>query len=224
MKIALAQLNYHIGNFDANYFRMRQAMQEAKHRGADLVLFAELAVCGYPPRDFLEFEDFIHQCEAFVQKLAQDTASIDIAAIVGAPARNPVIEGKDLFNAAFFLEAGKIKAEIHKTLLPNYDVFDEYRYFEPGSNTELIEFKDTKLALTICEDLWNLGNKNPLYTTCPMDKLTEQSPDLIINISASPFHYTQALDRSKVLKANAAAYHLPIFYVNHVGAQTVVNF
>jgi len=224
MKIALAQLNYHIGNFENNYFRIRQAMQEAKRQQADLVVFAELAVCGYPPRDFLEFKDFINRCLEIVQKLAQDTASIGIAVIIGAPARNPVLEGKDLFNTAYFLSNGKIQTEVHKTLLPNYDVFDEYRYFEPGLNTELILFKGIKIALTICEDLWNLGNENPLYTTCPMDALAAQSPDLMINISASPFHYSQLVDRIEVLKANAKAYHLPILYVNHVGAQTELIF
>ena len=123
-------------------------------------MFPELSICGYPPRDFLEFNDFIDQCYATMDRINQHTA--DVGVLVGSPARNPEREGKDLFNAAFLLYQGKIQAEVHKTLLPNYDVFDEYRYFEPAFSWGCVSFKGRKLAVTICEDIWNLGD-NPLY-------------------------------------------------------------
>src|ERR1043166_3187621 len=120
MKIYLAQQNYHIGNFEANTAKIIEGINKAKAAGADLVMFSELCVCGYPPRDFLEFKDFVNQCYESLDKIKEHTA--DIGAIVGSPAHNPHKAGKDLFNAAFLLYQKEIKAEIHKTLLPTYDV------------------------------------------------------------------------------------------------------
>lgn len=151
MKIALAQLNYHIGNFEANTAHIRNHIAKAKAEGADIVVFAELSVCGYPPRDFLEFSDFIRRCTEAVETIAADC--VDIAAIVGAPAINPRVEGKNLFNAAYFLANGKVQSIHHKALLPTYDVFDEYRYFEPAFDFSCIDFKGQRIALTVCEDL-----------------------------------------------------------------------
>lgn len=222
MRIALAQLNVHIGNFQGNLEKMIAAIRTAKSQGADLICFAELAVCGYPPRDFLDFEDFIDLAESSIQKLAEQAT--DIAIIVGAPSRNPVIEGKDLYNSAFFLADGAIRHIQHKTLLPTYDVFDEYRYFEPAHAYQTVEFKGKKIALSICEDIWNVGNENPLYTVCPLDEMMPEHPDLIINLSASPFSYRQAEERIKVIRANVERYKMPLFYVNHVGAQTELLF
>ncbi|MEN9523645.1 MAG: hypothetical protein RL065_2022, partial [Bacteroidota bacterium] len=215
MNIALAQLNYHIGNFESNTKKIVDAIHQAKSQGAEIVLFSELALCGYPPRDFLEFEDFIQRCENAIDEIKSHTAGI--AVLVGAPSRNPKVEGKDLFNSAYFLADGEIKKIIHKTLLPTYDVFDENRYFEPNKTFEIVEYKGKKIAVTICEDLWNLGNNNPLYTICPMDELMKFKPEMILNLSASPFDYEHAEDRKRVLKANAEAYNIPIFYCNQVG-------
>jgi NAD+ synthase (glutamine-hydrolysing) len=221
MKIALAQLNYHIGNFENNTKHIIENIALAKAKGADIVVFAELAICGYPPRDFLEFEDFITQCDAAAHEIAKHCT--DIACIVGLPLKNPILAGKDLFNAAYFIENGEIKAITKKALLPTYDVFDEYRYFEPNTEFKCIDFKDKRIALTICEDLWNI-NDNPLYVSCPMDELIKQSPDLMINIAASPFNYRHDEDRIQVLSDNAKKYRLPLFYVNQVGAQTEIIF
>ena len=222
MRIAIAQLNFHIGNFDGNVAKMLDAISTAKSQKADLVCFSELATCGYPPRDFLEFDDFIKQCDSAVKKLAK--AAKGIAVVVGSPAKNPVVEGKDLFNAAYFLADGKIKQVSHKALLPTYDVFDEYRYFEPASDFKIVRFKGKRIALTICEDIWNIGNENPLYTVCPMDEMMPQNPDFILNLSASPFSFTQAKSRINVVKANVKRYKIPMFYVNHAGAQTELVF
>jgi NAD+ synthase (glutamine-hydrolysing) len=221
MKIALAQQNYHIGNFSANTEKILNAIREARKLGADLVVFSELCVCGYPPRDFLEFDDFINQCYAAVDTIAKE--SVDIGVIIGSPARNPAKEGKDLFNAAWLLYEGKVQGVAYKTCLPTYDVFDEYRYFEPGFEWNVLEFKGKRIALTICEDMWALS-ENPLYRVCPMDQLILQQPDLMINISASPFDYDHDDDRKEVVKANIRRYQLPLFYVNCVGSQTEIVF
>jgi NAD+ synthase (glutamine-hydrolysing) len=221
MKIALAQINYHIGNFEKNIASIRQAIQTAKSRDCELVVFAELAVCGYPPRDFLEFTDFIEKCLDGVNQIAAEC--INIAAIVGFPSVNPEEKGKNLYNSAAFLCNGKIQSLHHKSLLPNYDVFDEYRYFEPSKNSNIIDYKGYKIALTICEDLWNIGEEQ-LYPYSPMDDLITQHPDLMINIAASPFNYLQAKNRKAILTKNVKKYGIPLLYVNHVGAQTELIF
>ena len=130
MKIFLAQQNYHIGNFEENAGKIIEGINKAKVAGADLVMFSELCICGYPPRDFLEFNDFINQSYATIDLVKQHADTIGV--LVGSPARNPLKEGKELFNAVFFLYEKEIKAEVHKTLLPTYDVFDENRYFVPA--------------------------------------------------------------------------------------------
>lgn len=221
MKIILAQQNYHIGNFELNTQKILQGIKDAAAQGADLVVFSELCVCGYPPRDFLEFEDFIQQCYAAIDTIRAHTQHI--AVLVGGPCRNPQQEGKELFNAAWFLYEGEVKQVIHKTLLPTYDVFDEYRYFEPGFAWNVIPFKGKKLAVTICEDIWNLGD-NPLYRICPMDQLIMQQPDVMINLSASPFDYDHDEDRKEIIRANVRKYKLPMFYCNTVGSQTEIVF
>jgi NAD+ synthase (glutamine-hydrolysing) len=221
MKIALAQQNYHIGNFEENTRKIIGAIQKAKNEQADLVLFSELSVCGYPPRDFLEFEDFINKCYEAIDTIRQHADTI--AVIIGSPERNLLPEGKSLFNAAWLLYEKEVKGTAHKTCLPTYDVFDEYRYFEPGFEWNVIPFKGKKIALTICEDIWNLGD-NPLYRNSPMEKLIRQAPDLMINISASPFDYDHDDDRKEVIKANVLKYKLPMFYCNAVGSQTEVVF
>ena len=221
MKVYIAQQNYHIGNFLLNREKMLGEIEIARQHGADLVVFSELSVCGYPPRDFLEFEDFILETESTVAEMAKYSQEIGI--LVGAPTRNPQREGKDLFNSAILLYEGKVQGVAHKTLLPNYDVFDEYRYFEPAYNWNIIPFKGKKIALTICEDIWNLGD-NPLYRVCPMDELMKQSPDLMINISASPFDYDHDEDRKEVIRLNVLKYKLPMIYCNAVGAQTEIIF
>lgn len=139
MKISIAQQNYHIGNFEANTAKMISAIKEAKAAGADIIMFSEMSVCGYPARDFVEFNDFISKCYEAVDMIREHADTI--AVLIGSPARNTIQKGKDLFNAAFFLYEKEIKAEIHKTLLPTYDVFDEYRYFEPAYEWKVVPFK-----------------------------------------------------------------------------------
>jgi NAD+ synthase (glutamine-hydrolysing) len=222
MKIGLAQLNIHVGNFRANTDKIIRALQTAESQGAELVVYSELSVCGYPSRDFLEFDDYINKCKEAIDEIATHTAKT--AVLIGAPQRNPRAEGKDLFNSAWFIYEGKVQFVVHKTLLPTYDIFDEVRYFESNTDFKLFEFKGKKLAITICEDIWNVGNDNPLYTTCPMDELVKLKPDLMLNLSASPFSYAQHEERMKVVRANCLRYDLPMIYVNQVGAQTELIF
>ena len=221
MKICIAQQNYHIGNFEQNTEKILGAIEAAKNQGADLILFSEMSVCGYPARDFVEFEDFINKCYQSIDVIKQ--AADTIGVLIGSPARNPNKKGKDLYNAAFFLYEQKVVAEMHKTLLPTYDVFDENRYFEPADEWKVIEFKGQRLAITICEDIWNLGD-NPLYRICPMDKMMDQAPTILLNLSASPFDYTHDEDRKATIKSNVLKYKIPLFYCNAVGSQTEIVF
>jgi NAD+ synthase (glutamine-hydrolysing) len=229
MKIAWAQLNFHIGNFEANTDKIIRQIQQAKVENVDLVVFPELSLCGYPPLDFLESNHFIEEC---IKSIALIAIHCDgIAAIVGAPAINESDTGKRLFNAAYFIANKRVEKIIKKTLLPNYDVFDEYRYFEPNKVFEIIEFKSLKIALTICEDLWDEQdetftplNHSKMYTISPMQELMKLNPDCMINIAASPFSYVQHQTRMKVLQRNALKYQIPLLYVNHCGAQTELIF
>lgn len=228
MKIALAQHNFHIANFVNNRDAIIRSIEKAKKENADLVVFSELATCGYPPLDLLELKDFYDKCTESIEFIASHCNSI--AAIVGGPSINPSPLGKKLYNSAYFIFEGKIQHIVHKTLLPNYDVFDEYRYFEPNKEFKTIEFKGFRIALTICEDLWddqptdNPFGKTKLYTVSPMDELAKQKPDFIINIAASPFSYDKEAIKKTIFTTKASHYQLPLFYVNQVGANTELIF
>lgn len=228
MKIALAQLNYHIGNFESNTEKIISAIEKSRKENVDLVVFSELAICGYPPKDLLERKDFIEKTNAALQKVAE--ACTDIAAVVGGPSINPNPKGKNLYNSAYFIVDGKIESIKNKTLLPNYDIFDEYRYFQPNTEFSLVELKGKKIAITICEDLWekqpvdNNFAKSELYNISPMEELSKLNPDFVVNIAASPFSYNQQDHRTNILKSAAENYQLPVFYVNQIGAHTELIF
>ena len=222
MKIALAQLNFHIGNFSQNREKIILAIKRAKTENADLVVFSELSVCGYHPNDLLERKEFNQWVRESIELIIVECKGI--AAIIGAPTINTSKKGKKLFNSALFINNGRIEHVVHKTLLPTYDIFDEYRYFEPNAVFETVDFKGKKLAITICEDLWddqptnNSFSKSSLYVTSPLKELNKHKPDLVINIAASPFSYAQETTRKSVLAKNALNYNLPIVYVNQTGA------
>ena len=228
MKIALAQLNYHIANFEDNAQKIIDAINKAKDSGAELAVFSELSVTGYYPHDLLERKEFIERAEQTVHEIAKSCQGI--AAIIGAPSVNASSRGKKLFNSAYFLNNGKVEAIRNKSLLPTYDIFDEYRHFEPNNEFNIIEFKGKRLAVTICEDLWdeqpthNEFGRDKLYQTSPLKELKKQNPDLVINLSASPFSYDQENLRKNILVQNAIKHELPIVYVNQTGAQTELIF
>ncbi len=221
MKIALAQLNYTVGDFEKNVFKIKEAIARAKKEEVRLIVFSELCISGYPPRDFLEFRDFIDRCTRAANEIASEC--IDVTAIFGCPTVNPEVEGKNLFNSAYVCSDGKVIDVIHKALLPTYDIFDEYRYFEPNRKSHCIKVDGKKIALTICEDLWNIED-DPMYVHSPMEELIKENPELMINIAASPFDYGHAEKRKSILSRNAMQYGIPLLYLNHVGAQTEIIF
>jgi NAD+ synthase (glutamine-hydrolysing) len=228
MKIALAQINPHIGNFEENSDKILNIIEHAKQLGVNLVVFPELSVCGYPPQDFLEHEDFVEQAIQTVEKIAKSCTSI--AAIVGAPSLNPDSQGKKLYNSAWFLAGGIVKNIVHKTHLPNYDVFDEYRYFEHNQEFKCVEYDGKRFVITICEDLWDEQPvaddfaQSKLYKVSPILEYSSQKPDFIINISASPFSFNQEFFRRDVMVSNSIRFSIPIIYVNQVGANTELIF
>jgi len=228
MKIAIAQLNYHIGNFALNTSKIIEHINKARTGGAELVVFTELSVTGYYPHDLLERKEFIEQAEEALNQIAQHC--VGIAAVVGGPRINPEPRGKKLFNSAFFMYDGAIQHIVNKSLLPTYDIFDEYRHFEPNKTFSVFDFKGKKLAITICEDLWdeqetqNEFGREKLYQISPLKELSALNPDLVVNLSASPFSYNQENFRKNILVKNAIKYNLPIVYANQVGAHTELVF
>ncbi len=221
MRIAIAQINFHAGHIDYNVKRILDSLFQAKGMGVDLVLFPELCVCGYPPRDMLLSETFIDRCQQAVEELARSCRGV--AALVGCPTRNQKGSGKALYNSALLLQQGEVGAFYHKGLLPTYDVFSEYRYFEPAREFYTMEFMGERLAVTICEDLWNIGSQG-LYPHNPPDELMTREPSILLNLSASPFAWHHMPERMRVLSANAESYGLPLFSANLVGGQTDLLF
>lgn len=223
MKIAIAQQNYIVGDFEGNYLKIIHAIDQAVQQDADIVLFSELTVCGYPARDFLDYRDFTNRSLRIIEKIV-DYAQHKIAVVIGTPTFNPRLEGKDLFNSAVFIYDGKIQFTANKCLLPTYDIFDEYRYFESAKEFGIVEFKGYKIALTICEDIWDIGQSNPLYPMSPMEEICKLNPNIILNLSASPYSQGHTALRRNVVKTNAVQYNVPVFYCNTVGAQTDIIF
>ena len=228
MNFTVAQLNYHIGNFAGNKDLICRAIEKAKSDGSDLIIFSELCVPGYPPLDLLDRHDFINKCEQTVREIADQCTGI--AAIVGSPTVNKKKEGKKLYNSALLLSEGKVIFSVNKALLPTYDIFDEYRYFEPEKEFSVFSFKGLRLAITICEDLWdeqpfdNEFEKTRLYTVSPMEELSKQNPDIIINIAASPFSYTKIESKENIFISKAIKYKIPVITVNQTGANTELIF
>jgi NAD+ synthase (glutamine-hydrolysing) len=228
MKFTVAQLNYHIGNFTGNRDLILSAIRKAKAAGSDLIIFSELCIPGYPPLDLLDRQDFIEKCDLTVKEIAKECTGI--AAIVGSPTINKKPEGKKLFNSALLLSEGKVIFSANKALLPTYDIFDEYRYFEPEKEFSVFLFKGVKLAITICEDLWdeqpfdNEFEKTRLYTVSPMEELAKQNPDIIINIAASPFSYSKIEAKENIFVNKALRYKIPVISVNQTGANTELIF
>jgi len=229
MKIALAQMNYLIGDFEGNKEKILKAVSRAVSEQATLVVFSELSVCGYPPLDLLEREDFIHACEKSIRQIAE-RIDPEVGVLLGAPEFNPGKQGKMLFNSAFFLLGGEVKAVFRKSLLPTYDIFDEYRYFEPNQTFRPLDFAGMRIAVTICEDLWDEQpferpfSRSRLYTVNPMEALGRYNPDLIINLAASPFAHRKQEVKQEIFTRKADAYGIPLLYCNQVGAQTELIF
>jgi len=224
MKIAIAQINPVIGDFKHNSRRIKYYADKARALSCDLVVFSELTVSGYPPRDLLEKDDFVDTNIAYLNDLVSSISGIGV--ICGFVDKNPDDEGNRLFNSAVLFENGKILHKINKRLLPTYDVFDERRYFEPGSKAVSFTYKERRIGLTICEDAWNDKDaiKKRVYHLNPVLLMIEDGADLIINISASPFYVGKRELRWDILGSIAKKYDVPLVFANQVGGNDSVLF
>lgn len=228
MKIALAQLNYRIGDFEGNARKIKEAIRKARDGQADMIVFSELAITGYYPHDLLEKKEFIEIAENTMHDISREC--VGISALIGGPAINQEEKGKKLFNAAWFLSEGKVQDIFYKTLLPTYDIFDEYRHFEPNRTFRILETCGKRIAVTICEDVWDEQptfsefGKDKIYQISPLEELNRYKPEIIINLSASPFSYNQENWRKDILKNKARQYNAPLIYVNQVGAHAELIF
>lgn len=224
MKIALAQINTTVGDFAGNVERIVKYARCAEERGADLVVFPELALCGYPPRDLVEKPDFVSRSEVELDRLAGLLPNIP--ALVGYVRRSHAVQGKAVADAAALLQRGKLVFDYVKILLPFYDVFDESRYFEPGNSLGLYELGGSRLAVTICEDIWNDKHfwKKQLYTRDPVEESAAAGAKLLLNIASSPYCTEKIQFRHDMLKTIATEHRMPVVYVNHVGGNDQLIF
>ena len=223
MKIALAQFNPTVGDFDGNAARILEMAHEAKRRGAALAVFSELCVCGYLPHDLLERPAFIERNQTELACLARKTP-LPILVGYAAPVKNS--RGKHVANCAAVMADGAVLFEQHKMLLPTYDVFDESRYFQPAHEQHVFDFSGQRLGITICEDIWNDKNfwANPLYERDPVIELVGQGASVLLNISASPYTIDKRGLRLRMLQSIARAQHRPLIYVNQVGGNDSLVF
>ncbi|MEX0684415.1 MAG: NAD+ synthase [Balneolales bacterium] len=224
MQIRSEQLNPIIGDFDGNISKIIKSLRKAEQDHIDLLVLPELCLCGYPPMDLLERESFLGASEKAAREIIESTRKTGI--IFGLPTRNNSIVGRPLFNSAILACDGKVLANVNKTLLPTYDVFDESRYFEPNTSFNVTEFKGVKLGITICEDIWNNRNEFNYHTYQhePASRLAEAGAKILINISASPFSKNKTAFRKKMLQQHAADLRIPVVFANQVGANTEIIF
>lgn len=224
MKIALCQINSTVGDIEGNLKKVLSAIGKAKEGGADLAVFHEMTLLGYPPRDLLELPYVIDRNREAVEKAAQ--AAVDMAVLVGFVERNPDRVGKPLFNSAAWCEGGKVKKIFHKSLLPSYDVFDETRYFEPGPVRDTVDYKGRIWGVSVCEDIWNDPDfwERRLYPKDPVAELVGKGSEILINISASPYSIGKFNVRRDMISALAKRHRLPVIYVNQVGGNDELIF
>ena len=229
MKIALGQINPTIGDFVGNRGLIEAALTEASAGGADLLVLPELAITGYPPKDLLERDGFLAAAQDSVRQLADEVArrGTTTAVLVGFPESLPPANvGRRIANAAALIEGGRVVATCRKSLLPTYDVFDEWRYFQPGTDVTVVPFRGRRLGLSICEDIWNDEDFWPrrLYREDPIERLVAAGADVIVNIAASPFTIEKRTLRPRMLAATARRWKVPLAFVNQVGGQDDLVF
>jgi NAD+ synthetase len=226
VKIALAQINPTVGDFTGNLEKIVAVSRRAAALGARLTVFSELALCGYPPADFLEKPSFLARCRAAVDELAAATRELSTAVLAGVALLAERESGKPAVNAAVLLDGGRLLLEQHKRLLPFYDVFDEQRYFAPSRPQQVVELDGLRLAITICEDAWNDKNFWPrrLYTVDPVEELMRQQPAVLINLSSSPFWHGKRALRRQMLSALARRDGVPVLFTNQVGGNDSLIF
>lgn len=227
MKITLAQLNPTVGDIRGNVAKVKQTLSQCSKHSPDLVVFPELFLVGYPPRDLLERPSFIARTEEAIQELLEVSQKYpQTGIIVGAPQPGQLSTGKGLHNSALLMYQGRLLFTQHKSLLPTYDVFDEARYFDPAADDPVVEFKGQTLGISICEDAWNdpaLWHR-PTYSYDPIEVLAQKGADLIINIAASPFHRGKEKLRYDIVRSHATKHRIPFLFVNQVGANDELIF
>jgi len=225
LRLALAQLNYTVGAFDANYEKIAAAVGRAIDAGASLVVFSELAATGYPPRDLLAHARFIDRNLELVDRVAA-LSTARTAILIGFVDRNLNATGKALHNAVALCRHGRVVDVRHKSLLPTYDVFDEDRYFEPARAVAPMEIDGIRLGVTICEDVWNDRDFWPkrIYHRDPVEELAGQGADLFVNLSASPFELDKSDLRRRMIRQDAVTHGRAFFYVNQVGGNDEIVF
>jgi NAD+ synthase (glutamine-hydrolysing) len=226
MKIALAQTNSTVGDLCGNAKRILAFSRRAAESGANVVVFPELALTGYPPRDLLEKESFLDRTEQHLERLAADAAPLNVSIICGTVTRTGSSTGLPIYNSAAVLQGGRIAFRQHKMLLPTYDVFDEARYFEPATKQSPWALGDAVSALTICEDIWNDKQywERRRYSRDPVEELASAGARMLISINASPYHMGKRAQRSEIFAATARHFRVPIVYVNQVGGNDQLLF
>lgn len=226
MRIALAQLNPTVGDFSGNVSAMVRASQQAADQGAEVVVFPELSLPGYPPRDLVEKSSFLDRNEEELHRLARETANLEVSVICGYASRSGHVTGKRALNSAAVLERGEIAFRQHKTLLPTYDVFDEARYFHPADSVEVCNLRGRRVALTICEDAWNDRTywQQRLYQRDPVEELFGAGAEMLLCINASPYSMGKRDVRRRIYSSAAKKYGKPVLYVNQVGGNDQLVF
>lgn len=226
MKIALCQIDNTVGDLAGNTQRISDSARTAAARGAELAVFPELALTGYPPRDLVEKPSFLERTEAALDQLAAATRDLPLGLIAGYVGRAPEGSPRHATNSAALIEAGAIRFRQTKILLPTYDVFDESRNFQPATHQEICTFRGLRLALSICEDAWNDKQfwERPLYTKDPVADLARQGAELLIVINGSPYHLGKRGLRREVFRAVARHHRLPLAYVNMTGGNDQLVF
>ncbi|MBW2710875.1 MAG: NAD+ synthase [Deltaproteobacteria bacterium] len=224
MRIAIAQINPIIGDFDYNFNRIKNFSDQAIQLRCDLVVFSELVITGYPPRDLLERKDFVDANLACLDRLIRSIRGIGV--ICGFVDRNATDKGKPLYNSAILFEDSNILHKVHKQLLPTYDIFDERRYFEPGGENSPYPYKGHRLGITVCEDAWNDEDifQRRIYDTDPVAQFIQTGADLVINISASPYYLGRKKFRWNMFKFMSRKYNVPFMFANQVGGNDSILF
>lgn len=224
MRVRLHQLNPTVGAIDANVAAIRVAYEDASAHNIDLLIVTELATCGYPPMDLLERRSFLDRLLRANAELTSMTGSTTL--IFGTVTEAPVTRSRPIFNSVIVARHGQVQSVVHKTLLPTYDIFDEFRYFEPNTEFDVVDIDGIKFGITICEDIWNSENEiiYHRYLVNPAEELVKRGANVIVNVSASPFSKRKADIRIGMLRNHVAKLKVPILYVNQAGANTEVIF